>query len=270
MLQVIHADELDIDNSEFLNYEVDFNLIHRIVEDENAFVIQSTDKNLIAAQNEGRQMWIWINPNMNDNYVNKSVCELYEILKDRQVPSISGYKKYIQKLADKFLINKSNDYQIDMEMIAYYCPKVIPTYKNHGKMIISNINHVDIIAKFTKGFIKDSFGIDVSVKCQLEGAKRSVSSGNTYLLELNNKIVSMANIAHKSKRHGRINNVYTPDEERNKGYASTLVANLSQKLLNEKFTPMLYADDSNIISNKVYTNIGYIETGKICNIKFMI
>lgn len=269
MLQVIHANELDIENSKLLNYEVDFNLIHRITEDENAFVIQSTDKNLIAAQNEGRQMWIWINPNSDDKYVDKSISELYEIIKDRQVPSILGYKKYIQKLADTISINKSIHYQIDMGMIAYHCTKVIPTYKSNGKMIISNENHVDTIAKFAKGFIKDGFGIDVTVGSQLESAKRLASSGNTYLLELNNKIVSMANIAHRSKRHGRINNVYTPDEERNKGYASTLVANLSLKLLDENLTPMLYADDSNSISNKVYTNIGYIETGRIYNIKFI-
>ena len=96
MLQVIHANELDIENSKLLNYEVDFNLIHRIIEDENAFIIQSTDKNLIAAQNEGRQMWIWINPNSDDKYVDKSISELYEIIKDRQVPSILGYKKYIE------------------------------------------------------------------------------------------------------------------------------------------------------------------------------
>jgi uncharacterized protein len=56
----------------------------------------------------------------------------------------------------------------------------------------------------------------------------------------------------------RISWVYTPPEYRRRGYASNLVAQLSQKLLNEgrKFC-FLHTDQANPTSNHVYESIGY-------------
>lgn len=39
-------------------------------------------------------------------------------------------------------------------------------------------------------------------------------------------------------------------------------------LLSEDLVPMLYADLKNPDSNKVYRNIGFVESGKIVDIKF--
>lgn len=54
--------------------------------------------------------------------------------------------------------------------------------------------------------------------------------------------------------------VYTPPEFRKNGYASFVVAELSQKILNsgKKFC-ILYTDLANPTSNKIYQNIGYKE-----------
>jgi len=73
----------------------------------------------------------------------------------------------------------------------------------------------------------------------------------------------MVNIAHKSPQYVHINNVYTPIEQRKKGYASVMVAAISSILIKEGLTPMLYADITNNNSNKVYKKIGFIERGRI-------
>ena len=56
----------------------------------------------------------------------------------------------------------------------------------------------------------------------------------------------------------RINAVYTPPEHRARGYASNLVAALTQKMFDEgcKFC-FLYTDAENPTSNKIYEQIGY-------------
>lgn len=56
----------------------------------------------------------------------------------------------------------------------------------------------------------------------------------------------------------RIGPVYTPQDERRKGYGSACTAAVSQKMLDEgrRFC-FLYTDIENPTSNKIYQNIGY-------------
>jgi predicted GNAT family acetyltransferase len=52
--------------------------------------------------------------------------------------------------------------------------------------------------------------------------------------------------------------VYTPPQFRGKGYASSLVAKLSQHLLDQGRTfCTLFTDLANPTSNRIYQNIGY-------------
>lgn len=79
-----------------------------------------------------------------------------------------------------------------------------------------------------------------------------------YVLEKEGKIVSQAFLKRKLIYGKNISGVYTPKEERGKGYAKTCVYLLSKKCLEEGARYcVLYADDSNPISNHVYEEIGY-------------
>lgn len=136
---------------------------------------------------------------------------------------------------------------------------------------LNKASHDDIekIAEFLAGFSEDAYGSVVDPSSQLEAAKNMVERGNLYLLFNNGSPVSMAQIAHRSARHGRINAVYTLPQHRKKGFASLAVAKLCEILKEENLCPMLYADLKNPDSNKVYKNIGFVEHGKITDIRFL-
>ena len=55
----------------------------------------------------------------------------------------------------------------------------------------------------------------------------------------------------------RVQLVYTPPENRGKGYASACVASLSKQIRNEGYRCILYTDLGNPISNAIYRRIGY-------------
>ena len=70
--------------------------------------------------------------------------------------------------------------------------------------------------------------------------------------------VSMAGYAGPTPNGIRIGPVYTPPEKRNKGYASSLTAKLSQELLNMGYKYcFLFTDLMNQTSNHIYQQIGY-------------
>lgn len=59
---------------------------------------------------------------------------------------------------------------------------------------------------------------------------------------------------------GRINAVFTLEEERGKGYASACVAALSQRLLNRGWRHcLLFADRNNATTTGIYRRLGYRE-----------
>ncbi len=70
--------------------------------------------------------------------------------------------------------------------------------------------------------------------------------------------VSMAMRSRPTRRGCTVNLVYTPPELRRKGYATALVAQLSQTLLDEGFEfCTLFTDMNNPTSNAIYIKIGY-------------
>jgi predicted GNAT family acetyltransferase len=78
--------------------------------------------------------------------------------------------------------------------------------------------------------------------------------------------VSMAGWAGKTADGVRIVYVYTPPGERGKGFASALVAALSQRLLDEGSPRcFLYTNAANPTSNKIYRSIGY---SHVCDVSF--
>jgi predicted GNAT family acetyltransferase len=70
--------------------------------------------------------------------------------------------------------------------------------------------------------------------------------------------VSMAGASGPTPNGIRVGAVYTPPEKRRRGYASGLVAALSQEQLDAvKRFCFLYTDLANPTSNKIYQDIGY-------------
>ena len=67
-----------------------------------------------------------------------------------------------------------------------------------------------------------------------------------------------------------INFVYTPPEKRGKGYASAVVADLSQQILDSgKEFSALFTNLANPTSNNIYQKIGYIPCGDFDEVKFV-
>ncbi|KAI8907327.1 hypothetical protein EDD86DRAFT_209334 [Gorgonomyces haynaldii] len=89
-----------------------------------------------------------------------------------------------------------------------------------------------------------------------ESQHRGLVRGAIAIYSVNNKLVSTASIS-GGGQVGRIGCVYTPPQERGNGYASHTVSLLCKAKL-EKFKHiMLFADEMNPVSNKIYQNIGF-------------
>ena len=85
---------------------------------------------------------------------------------------------------------------------------------------------------------------------------RRLSAGQIWLWDSAGP-VSVAGLTPPVEGVVRVQLVYTPPENRGKGYASACVASLSKQVRDEGHRCILYTDLGNPISNAVYRRIGY-------------
>ncbi|MCT4787078.1 GNAT family N-acetyltransferase [Exiguobacterium aestuarii] len=75
--------------------------------------------------------------------------------------------------------------------------------------------------------------------------------------EVNGQVVSCAKRARPTENGITVSFVYTSPDSRGRGYARSLVADLSRQLLETKSFCVLYTDLLNPTSNKIYQEVGY-------------
>jgi uncharacterized protein len=80
--------------------------------------------------------------------------------------------------------------------------------------------------------------------------------------------VSLAAFGNPTPNGIRIGPVYTPPEYRRRGYASALVAELSERLLAERRFCFLFTDLANPTANRIYEQIGYRRVCEAAEIVF--
>lgn len=95
-----------------------------------------------------------------------------------------------------------------------------------------------------------------------------ISRKEVFLWEDGGRAVSCMKKARPSKHGITVSFVFTPKELRKKGYARTLVAEVTEELLNEYDFAMLYTDLANGTSNKIYQEIGYEQIANPVHLKF--
>lgn len=253
--------------------EVAYNLVHLIAGSDSAIRLKADDDSLIFAQSKGVRGWLWIAQSMADEKREELVTEVIDRLAGAALlPGVNGTPDIAERFAKRYADKHGVDYRFAMGLEAYACPqpqRPSQTKRVQGEMKRATREHAAAIAAYLAGFAKDAHGVQVDAENQLEAAAHMAGSGNLYLWMVDGQPVSMANIAHRSPRHARINAVFTPVGLRKKGYASALVAGLSETVLTEGLTPMLYADKNNPDANKVYRSIGFVASGAIAEINFV-
>ncbi|MCL6602466.1 MAG: hypothetical protein K6T94_06260 [Paenibacillus sp.] len=268
MFQKFAAGDGVLSNEAFVQEEVEHNLIHMISTFEDSTKIKSDDNQLIFAHSKGFNPWLWVSKELDPDQRSVWVKELVNQVKDDSFPGISAEPNTARLFAESFCEGRGALFHTNMILVAYHCPELIQLDKVNGYMLQATVEHSADIAEFMAGFSEDALGVAAVPQSFLTAAEEAARSGDLYLWIVDETPVSMAKIGHLSARHGRINLVYTPLTHRKKGYASATVAGVCSKLLQENITPMLYADGKNPDSNKVYQSIGFIETGRIADIKF--
>jgi hypothetical protein len=96
-----------------------------------------------------------------------------------------------------------------------------------------------------------------------------IAAGLLFVWEVDGVVVSMAAVTVAQGGVSRVELVYTPAENRGRGFASVCVASLTaRELTTPGRTCMLYTDLANPTSNSIYQAVGYRRVGDAVELRF--
>lgn len=208
--------------------------------------------------------WIWTKDNMDESKIS-DIEELIKIyLTDKEKDKFTCKKEVYDLLVQRKFKNLNlEDY---FEMGFLICNEVVKPRECDGVLSFPIEKDREILIEY---WYEDSREMRGVAAIDIEQAQKDVDeflkSGKFYVLKnKEGKIVCMASYS-VTENQAKISHVYTPKEERRKGYAANLIYEVTKILLDKGHVPVLYTDYNYIASNKAYKNAGYEDKGILIN-----
>ena len=138
----------------------------------------------------------------------------------------------------------------------YQLDEVLVPIPPRGRLRRAIEGDVPLVADWHYAFHHEIFG-KADEQASVRAAASRVSDGDIYLW-VDGEPLSMAMTTRATRRGISVSLVYTPREQRSRGYATACVGELSRTLLREGWQfCSLFADQSNVPASRVYLRIGY-------------
>jgi predicted GNAT family acetyltransferase len=167
------------------------------------------------------------------------------------VPSVGGVRRAVDAFTGAW------PGRVGVELMAthlYACSAgdlVAPTVPGHLRLARSE--DADILRTWVDGFVADT-GVPAPVRTDVD---ERIAAGRLWVWQVDEQLVSMAGTQVPVGGVARVSLVYTPPEQRGRGWAAACTAGVTSLQHERGLTCMLYADAANPVSNGVYTRIGY-------------
>ena len=173
-----------------------------------------------------------------------------------EISGISGLTKETETFAQIWQNLTGQSYEISMHLRIHKLEKVQPIDKAKGHLRFANASDRPLLLVWTEQFYREAAGsIPVNINNEVD---RYLKEKTVYFWQNNHKLVAFINASQITGNCVNIGPVYTPPEYRRKGYATSMVAELSKMLLNRGFKYcLLFTDLANPTSNHIYRKIGY-------------
>lgn len=264
MYKIINPDNKILKSAEFQKDKYKFNIILKNLPSPELELYSDEENYIICRGSKRWPTWIWTK----DNFDKTKIAEIEELIQmyltDNEKDKFTCKKELYDMLVERnFASLNRNDY---FEMGFLICHKTKKPKECDGILSKPTESDRSILEKY---WYDDSMEMNGTEPITIEQAKKDVDDfikdDKFYLLRNSeNKIVCMANYSITGNQ-AKLSHVYTPVEERRKGYAANLIYLMTNELLEKGLVPLLYTDYNYIPSNKAYINAGYEDTGILIN-----
>jgi len=187
-------------------------------------------------------------------------------------PGVVGVEPMAERFAALWRGRESPAVEAGMRMILYRAERIAASGNVPGELRPASDDDLEWLAAWQRRF---------AAQASLSAAERAsdmravvaarIARGEMYLWTVEGRPVASAAFVPTTPAGdaGRINAVFTLEEERGRGYGSACVAALSRRLLDRGWRYCLvFADRDNPITTRMYPRLGYGEIARFATIGF--
>jgi predicted GNAT family acetyltransferase len=183
------------------------------------------------------------------------------------VPGVIARRTVAEAFASVWSREKRVRCRTGMKQGIYELRKVVHPEYPVGEFKQAAVEDSELVRRWAREFHDTCFGDD---RCEqsIKDAELKVQTGSLFFW-VDGRPVSMAARSRPTFHGEAISFVYTPPGQRRKGYGTSVVARLSQKILDDgKQYCTLHTDLKNSTSNGIYRRIGYQKVAEVVEISF--
>ncbi len=188
----------------------------------------------------------------------RAIDHLVADSRQRGLSGVLGPSEHARAFADAWTATGGPPARLAVSERIYRLTAVRPPRPVPGGVRVATPEDRDLVVAWTEGFILDAFGEADPAEVESTADRWMSGSERTLYLWIDGEATSLAGVGGPTPNGIRIGPVYTPPEARRRGYASALVAAVSQAELDagRRFC-FLFTDLANPTSNHIYQEIGY-------------
>jgi len=154
------------------------------------------------------------------------------------------------------------------EIAAFYLP-FLPDLKHiaKGRLIFPSLEDATIIDGWIKEFYREALSSEFNATGKF--AIALIKGKKLYGLEVEGLgLAAMGMVIPVNADMGRLNLIYCPPSYRGRGFGKDIVAALAAKLQDWNQLPVLYARVENKIVMDMYKSLGFVEAGRLLELRF--
>jgi uncharacterized protein len=178
-----------------------------------------------------------------------------------ELPGVMGQTGVAERFARRWQALSGQPYDVRFRERALRLSAVRPISPPHGALVRATPADRDLLVRWTLDFAFEALGDgDLAEAERTVDARLGQDDPQTrgLCLWVDGAPVALAGYTGPTPHGIRVGPVYTPPERRGKGYASALVAQMSQLLLDGgRSFCFLFTDLANPTANHIYEEIGY-------------
>ncbi len=170
------------------------------------------------------------------------------------IPGALGPRESVEAFVTAWMQHALYEAHLEQSLRVYQLDRVVPPPVVPGECVPATLDDLQQVLDWGRAFVAETHveehDMERSIRLRAE-------QGNLYLWR-HGQAVSMAALAGPTPHGIRVSLVYTPPARRCRGYASALVAAVSQRALDSgRQFCFLFTDLANPTSNSIYQRIGY-------------
>ncbi len=211
-------------------------------------------------------VWVWTSDDLSSEEMEKT----YHMVSKHF--DFDGTTRFNMKydLANYFIERARADgkeLSIALNMFAYDCRTLKePEVQPRGNLWKATPEDLEVLTEFICEFHKETATDQKEAEAYREDAKSYIAEGNLYFWKDNEGNYVASCKYTPNEKTASLNLVYTRPEFRRMHYAENLVYQVTKRVMEKGYTPMLYTDAGYVASNACYEKLGYALQGKLCTV----